>query len=177
MGFGSNQLKGVNKMIKTLNTTKDKTAKKVARAGANSSLMALAKGIRAAVNASPASPEIKKAARKTVGKKLRRYRGGGGSIGGKAGFGVGKPSKKKQEAASARAGSGHGVGISSNNIHWFVLGTEERYQKSGKATGEIDDYLKGVVPSASMASRGAMLEAARKKCTQVLARETAKARK
>jgi hypothetical protein len=171
-------LKGLDKMLRTLNTTKDKTAKKCARAGVSAGLTPLTKAMRAAVNASPASTELKRQARKTIGRSLKKRRG---NYSGKAGFGVGKPSKKKNMTAHERYVYGQGgaklasgVGISATNIHWFVLGTDERQTKSGKATGQIKDLLKGVVPSATMSARGAMLQAARKKCTEVLARETAK---
>lgn len=173
-------LKGLDKLLRTLNTTRDKTTKKCARAGTNAGLTALTKAMRAAVNSTPASSAIKRAARKAIGKSLKASRGTGmkGIVGGKAGFSVGKQSKKKREAAKARSmAGGGGVGISAANIHWFVLGTDDRYHKSGHPTGKIEDVLKGVVPSATMAARGDMLEAARKKITQVLARETAKARK
>ncbi len=189
-------LKGMDKMIRTLNTTKDKTAKKCAMAGVRAGLTPLAKAMRAGINASPASTGLKRAARKTIGKSLRRYRGGKGARGGKAGFAVGKPSKKKGMTAHERHVYGQGgaklakgVGVSSSNIHWFVLGTDERTLTKGpravvleerndfitvQDTGKIKDIFKGVVPRATVAARGAMLEAARKKVDQVLARETAK---
>ena len=66
------------------------------------------------------------------------------------------------------------MGVSSSNFHWFVLGTDERSTKAGRATGKIRDIFKSVVPSATVAARGKMLEAARKKVDQVLAKELAK---
>ena len=212
MGFGSNPsarrggslkrsgaLDGMDAMIRTLNTTKDKTAKKCATAGVRAGLTPLAKAMRAAINASSASTGLKRAARKTIGKSLRRYRGGKGARGGKAGFAVGKPPKKKAAAAHERSVYGQrgakmakGVGVSSANIHWYVLGTKERTLTKGpravvleerndfitvQNTGKITGVFKGVVPRATVAARGAMLEAARKKVTQVLAKELAKTRK
>ncbi len=171
-------LKGLDKMLRTLNTTKDRTARKVARASVQAGLTPLTKAMRSGINGSPASTTLKKAARKTIGKSVKKGRFTGGMIGGKAGFGVGKPSKKKREAASARSSGGHGVGISASNIHWAVLGTDERTQtKSGKSTGKLDPFFEGVVPNAVKSSGPAMLKAAQVKAKQVLARETAKARK
>jgi len=194
------ELQGLDRMLKVLNTTKDKTVKKMAKAGVNSGLLALTKSMRAAVTAAPVSTAVKRAARKTIGKSMRRYRGGRGLIGGKAGFAVGKPTKKKGLTAHERNVYGQGgaklaagVGLSASNIHWFVLGTKKRYRNGGSKarlwrnrigrslgmggsgyTGQIEDVLKGVIPVATASARRPMLEAARAKITQVLARETAK---
>jgi len=180
MSFGSNpmNLKGFSRLTANLEKTQRKTSQKVARAGMSASLTPLTKAMRAAVNASPASKEVKRQARKLIGRSLKKSKG---NYTGKAGFAVGKQSKKKSMTAHERfvygqggAGMAKGVGISASNIHWFVLGTDERQTKSGKATGMIKDLLKGVIPAATVSARGAMLEAARNKCDQVLARETAK---
>ena len=170
-------LKGLDKMLNTLNTTKDRTSKRVARAGILHGLTPLAKAMRSGINGSPASQTLKRAARKTIGKGLKKGRCTGGMIAGKVGFGVGKPSKKKREAATARSSSGHGVGIAASNIHWPVLGTDERKTEAGKSTGKLDPFFEGVVKQAAATASPAMLKAMQMKCTQVLARETAKARK
>ncbi len=171
-------LKGLDKMLTVLNTTKDRTAKRVARAGVQAGLTPLAKAMRSGINGSPASPALKKAARKTIGKSLKRGRNTGGMTVGKAGFSVGKPNKKKRQAAAARSQSGHGVGVSASNVRWFVLGTPKRYQKTTKRyTGILKPFFEGVVKKAAATASPAMLKAAQVKCTQVLARETAKARK
>jgi hypothetical protein len=185
-------LKGMNDLVKTLNTIKDKSLKKATRAGINASLTPLTKAMRAAVNASSASTALKRAARKVIGKSLKKKRG---TYQGKAGFAVGKQSKSKRVKSSIRWGSSKGgVGLSATNIHWFVLGTDDRETgsrswsiKGGKRsrstgnarryTGKIDDSLSGLLGPAAASSGPAMLAAARKKIEQVLAREAAKARK
>jgi hypothetical protein len=130
--------------------------------------------MRKEINGAPISAELKAATRKTLGKRLKKT--GGDDYVGKAGFGVGKASKAKKAKAAKRAGdkSRRGVGVSANNIHWFVLGTAERKTKKGHATGAIEAMLAGFVAKASQSSSSRITEAARKKITQVLAAEAAK---
>ena len=75
-----------------------------------------------------------------------------------------------------RAGKsgGSGVGVSAANIHWFVLGTDERHQKSGHPTGQIANVFGNVTRLALTASTGPSLAAARRKITQVIEREARK---
>ncbi len=188
MGLGSNPsvarggslrrgqmgLAGLDKMLRTLNTTKDRTVKKCARAGLLAGMTPVTKAIRAEINNSTASSPVKKAARKTVGKSMKKIRG---QYVAKVGLGVGRMTKKQKEKAHAHAGGGGGVGISKRNIYWFVFGTPERLREGGKSTGNLKAVLKGVVPRAVASASGAMFGAMQRKITQVLARETAKARK
>jgi hypothetical protein len=176
MGHGSSVsdgLAGLEEMRRVLNTTKDKTIKRAAKAGINSALVPLVRAMRAAVNTSSASPELKRQARKTLAKRLKKVRG---ETLGKAGFGVGKQTDSKKGKAAKRSSdkSKRGVGISSSNIHWFVLGTADRSTKSGRNRGRIQNKLSGMLGRAASSSGGAMLDAARQKITEVLARETAK---
>ena len=184
MGFGSNPsfldtrqwrsggLQGLEAIHRTLNTTKDKIVKRATKAGINAGLVPLVRAMRVAVNASGAPPEVKRQARKTLAKRLRKWRG---ETIGKAGFGVGRQTKVKRERAAARSSSARrGVGISSANVHWFVLGTEDRETKRGKPTGRIDELLKGVTTMAAGTAGPAMVEAARRKIQEVMAREVAK---
>ena len=173
MGFGSNpsnlrggpkiNLEGVDKLIHTLNKTVDKVERKAVKAGILAGMTPVTKAIRAEINNSPASKDVKRAARKTVGKYVKKRRG---RYEAKVGLGVGKQTKKQREKTHARAGAGRGVGLSKKNIHWFALGTKE-----------MKAYLKGVVPRAVARTKKEMLAAARLKITQVMMREVAKLRK
>ena len=205
MGFGSNPLgqtiprggtglSGLDELRRTLNTTKDKIVRRASKAGINAGLVPLVRAMRAAINAAPAAPHAKREARKklhrdyridarkTLAKRLQKK---GGETIGKAGFGVGKQTKAKLAKAAS------GVGISSSNVHWFVLGTKERdlsektkgrgrsarQVKTGHAkhpTGKIDPLLKGVTTMAAGTAGPAMVEAARRKIQEVMAREVAK---
>ena len=167
-------LRGVNKMIANLKKTQAKTARKIERASISAGLTPATKAIRSGVNGTSADARLKKAARKTIGRSVKRKRLGESNYQGKVGFGVGKPSKKKRAAATARAKGGHGIGLSAANIHWFVLGTAARYHKSGRFTGILPAYLEGIVPRSMASARGLIKDAMRQKAKQVLARETAK---
>jgi ElaB/YqjD/DUF883 family membrane-anchored ribosome-binding protein len=169
-------LKGLDELVRTLNQIGDSGVKKAAKAGINAGLGALAKECRSAINSSSASPEMKAAARKTIGKRLKKL---AGEYVGKVGFAVGKSSKAKVTKAKARAGdkSQTGVGISAANIHWPVLGTRERRTNKGYSRGKMPADLKGVIERAVSTAGPAMFEAARAKISTVLAAEAAKARK
>jgi hypothetical protein len=167
-------------------------ATKLARAGVNASLRALVKALKSSITASRASPELQEAARLTLAKRLIKQREGGG---GKAGFGVGQGKARLNKITKSKAGhekrGGGGVGVSSNNVHWFVLGTEERnhdtkvvrrkgsrsYRSTGNAshrTGKVPPILAGFVPYVANSASAAMIEAARLKIEQEIEKEMAK---
>ncbi len=52
----------------------------------------------------------------------------------KVGFGVGKKSKKPSKVVNRKGNRKAGVGISAQNIHWWVAGTDPRFT-GGKITG------------------------------------------
>lgn len=192
-------LRGATKMKKRFDKLTTKTEVKLTEAGIRAGLTPLARAMRFAINATGASKDLKKAARATIGKSFKRRKGGGKSKSGKAGFGVGKPSKKKSMTTYERtsrgqggAGLATGVGVSSANIHWFVLGTTFRRPKTGPVVAVLPDKndfitvtkfgrivppFKCVIAVASKSAKSEMLNAARSKVAQVLARETAKLRK
>lgn len=151
-------------------------SRKALRAGIQASLTPVAKALRQAIDATPIdTPDakaIKRAAKKTVGKRFGKARGGRGDVVAKAGLSVGKRGGKRSERLSG--GKTRGVGIASINIHWFVLGTKSRATKGGHATGNIEPLFKGVAQRAAAASKRQALDAARKKIQQVIEREAKK---
>lgn len=150
----------------------EKSADKALEAGVRASLTPLTRALRAAVNASSASPALKRAARQAIGRRAgKKKRGAGkGQFEAKGGFAVGK----KKKATAERPAKKRGKGISTNNIHWPVLGTKKRQTKAGKNTGEMPQLLGEVTDQAYAQSKEAMLEAAKKKIGTVIAREAAK---
>lgn len=194
---GNTALRGLDELVGTIHNLQNKTAKKSAKAGVNAGLAVLTRSMRSAVMGSSASDAMKKAARQTVAKRLLAKEGR--PTVGKAGFGVGKRSAAAKARISAQLGKrGHrGVGISAYNIHWPVLGTQDRFvgieQRRDKKTkqwkparltgnpihavGRMPPILKGVVDKAVASAEAAAMEAARKKVEQVLAADAAKARK
>jgi len=136
--------------------------------------------MRAAINATDASPELKREARKTIGARFGRTR----AIDvrhAKVGFSVGKRAAAVRRAKAARTkrieagkSGGGGVGISAANIHWFVLGTDSREHKSGHPTGQIANIFGEVTRLAFATSAMASVHAARKKISEVIKREARK---
>jgi len=163
-------LQGARELERKLKHLQSQGSKKVARAAVTGMVGPIRKGIRQQVNATPATTELRRAARKAVGSKVKKQPDG--SYGAKAGLGVGKMTKKQRASASARAAGGQGVGVSKHNIHWFVLGTTERTQTStGKSVGRIKPVFKGVVPRAVTASTPAAIAAGAEKARKQLKKE------
>lgn len=171
------QVIGAKELERKLNALASQGGKSVARATMTGAVGPLKKSIRRQVNAATASQAMKRAARLTIGSKVKKQPSG--SYGAKAGFGVGKPTKAKrrkakERSAQGKAGERKGVGLSSQNIHWFVLGTGERHTKSGKPTGRIKPELKGLIPVAAMAAKGEMVSEAARRAAVALKKEALK---
>lgn len=182
--FGAS-LTGDKALDRKLAALGPKTSTKAVTAGVNAGLRAVGKAMRSAVNAADASPNLKREARKTIGSKFSKAKRGEvkGRKVAKVGFGVGRTKAKIARSQTARgkrmrAGKtkGRGVGVSAQNIHWFVLGTKERTSKSGKAFGKIDDAFIDVTDMAIASSKQASLAAAKKKIGQVILNEARKRR-
>lgn len=153
-------------------------SKKAIVAGVRAGLTPIRRAMRSAINASSASPALKREVRKTIGSRFNK-KIGRGQYGAKVGFAVGKKRastamRKNRSAASnvTSSGAAKGVGASANDIHWFVLGTVGRHTMSpSRYVGIIPAIFDGVTDKAIAASSGASLEAARQKIKQVLERE------
>jgi len=173
-------LLGDKELTRKLAHLSKKGSKKAIGAGVRAGMKPIVKALRAAINMAPASPELKREAHKTIGArfgKIKRIQ----ERHAKVGFSVGKRAAAIKRAVAARgkriaaAGkSGGGVGISARNIHWFVLGTDERAQKSGHPTGKIANMFGDVTRLAFASSMVASVNAARKKIHQVIQREARK---
>lgn len=172
---------GVEELDHKLARLSRSSSRRAVTSGIRAGLTPLGKAMRAGINASDASPELKRAARKTIGKRFARAKGGQGVYQAKVGFAVGMKHKavrravvKARKKKRAEGGMSRGVGISAFNIHWFVLGTKQRRTKSGHATGRIPAFFEGVVGGAFAVAGGAALAAARAKIRQVIQREARK---
>jgi len=177
------EVEGFIELINNLGDLKDKTIKKAIRAGVNAGLTPLVKAIRSSINAGKYEIDDKKQARRLVGKKLKRVRGG--SYRGYAGFAGSKhikataTTKAKAHARNIAGGKGS-VGVGAQNIHWFVLGTKDEYIGPGgqKTEGRgVKPVLKDAVPNGAKKAAPLMLAAARRKIGQVLDREARKMKK
>lgn len=84
-------------------------------------------------------PSAWKEGRKAIGAKAQKE-STTGQLFGKVGVSVGmKKSKAEKIKAKAKArGKKPGVGLAISNFHWFVAGTEKRYQTTtGRYTGKM----------------------------------------
>ena len=156
-------------------------SKRAITAGIRGSMVPIARAMRAAINATAASTDLKREARKAIGArfgKTRRIT----ERHAKVGFSVGKKAKQIRAAYRSKKVDEKGVGISATNVHWFVLGTDERVLKKGSArgpkaghpTGQIVNVFGDVTRLAMAGSMAASVAAARKKITQAIEREARK---
>lgn len=124
---------GIAEIDRKLNALASREANKIARSAINAGLTPLAQGIRREIDGENISTDLKRALKSTVGKRLETNAKARNGAYAKAGFGVGKNTRARAaRAAKKKAGRGarKGVGISSNNVHWFALGTKQRFTKS-----------------------------------------------
>ena len=154
-----NGIQGLDQLCGKFNDLGGKAIHKAAKAGLNAGLQPAVSAIRKQVNAASISPDLKAAIRRTLGKRVMKKEGQ--DLVGKVGFGVGKLGSARSKAASARAylgkiGSMRGVGISSNNIHWFVLGTQERSSAAHKAPIPNAMVMRGLKGKAYQAAKAAV---------------------
>lgn len=168
---------GIAELDRKLTQFSTSGANRAMRAGISAGMTQIAKAIRQGVNSSDASSEMKRAARKAVGRRLVTKETTKKRQAAKVGLGVGK-----QKKAADRPKKRKGVGISSANIHWATLGTTERQlkkgsktgPKAGHPTGKMPAILEGVVPAAFAASSGTAMSAATSKIRQVIQKEAQK---
>lgn len=156
-------------------------SKRAITAGIRGSMVPITRAMRAAINATAASPELKRAARASIGArfgKTRRIT----ERHAKVGFSVGKKARNIRAAYRSKKVGGKGVGVSAANVYWFVLGTDERVlkkgsergPKAGHPTGQIANVFGDVTRLAMAGSMAASVAAARKRITQVIEREARK---
>jgi hypothetical protein len=169
---------GLADLKKTLEGIAGEGNKKVLRAAVGATMTVMAKAARQAVNASSASPEVKRAARTLIGKRFDRK---GGEVRAKVGFAVGMKGKKKFRQAGMGKGvkKGHSGFVSAASIHLFVLGTQDRYtggrmsrfagrirravgSHAANFTGRMKPELPGVIGRMLFAKDDALAAAAQK---------------
>jgi hypothetical protein len=177
-------LAGLEELRAALYNLRDGAQKKAAKAAINAGLQQIVRGVRNEVNGATISPELKAAVRRTIGKSLKKK---GDDYLGKAGFGLAGGHSKTTKARDA---ANPGVGVSASNVHWFVLGTQERFagikgtgrghkrmELTGKQqhrTGQIQPVFAGYLARACESSADAILLAAGEKLSQVLLAEAQK---
>jgi hypothetical protein len=190
-------VEGLNELLAKLERLAMDAAPKAGAAAARAGMARIGRALRAAVMASSAPDAVKREARRTIAQRVRKGKGAdrGLSIA-KIGFGVGKTSQAQITKRAARRGTNKGVGLAKEDVHWFVLGTQNRYLKSASRfnaarrigvrlrgikarfmrhpTGRIQPYFRGAMARAIVASQDAALAAAREKLEQIIAKEASR---
>jgi len=143
---------GVDQIVRKLRRLRDSGADKAATSATRAAARVIEKGIKDAI------PGQYRDAKKAVGRRVRNRKG---KVVAKVGAGVGKrPGKAKDRTKRG------GVGLSKNNIHWAILGVQDRQTKSGSNRGQHGGFLAGVVQQGASNSQiraaVAMREAAKK---------------
>lgn len=142
---------------------------------------ALAKGMRVAVKKIKAQiPSGQKQLRKAIGGSVKKQNRGAnkGIVEAKAGAAVGQKASKQKAAAQSekaarQAAKKSGVGISAANIHWYILGTQERtVKKTGQRVGKMP--ANPVVQKAMASGKGQVLQAVKDGVMQGIEREREK---
>lgn len=175
-GLGSTPIviDGTKELDAVLLRIKRSELKKAVRSASSGYLGETAKGIKSAVASAPVTKKgsrLKSEVRRTIGFKYKS--GGYNPHTGRTtahianvGFGIAQTkearAKKIQTAMkmrgkrAAKGNTTSGVGVSSQNVHWFVRGTKERRQRTtGREVGKVPAFFKGVLPRGVMASRAA----------------------
>lgn len=139
-----------------------KPANRIARAGLNKGARLAAKQIKQKV------PSRLKSVRAAIGSSVKKSKHGVTQA--KAGAAVGKSRRKK----SPKRTTGFGEGISRQNVHWWVLGTEERQREdTGQNTGKMPEQP--VVREGFKS--GPVMTAIKEGSTKQIKRELAKVRR
>lgn len=102
-----------------------------------------ARKMRPILRESTPSRRIGKALARSLAYRVKTYKGTITSA--KFGLGVGR---KKRVAKSGKARNRPGVGLSRQNIHWAVLGTDERQTRKGAYRGAMPSFGIGLLTPA-----------------------------
>ena len=143
----TNKIDGLSQFVRELERKKQRAAKDIGTPVLNAGLKILMEGVRGQI-----PPEYAQLA-KLVGKRIDKSKSGNNEVIGKVGFGVGRKGRSMPKRKNHA-----GVGISSNNIHWLVLGTVQRQTKTGANRGEMPAILANCVPQGVAYSNAAAIE-------------------
>ncbi len=123
---------GIPHVDKVLQTLEGKAARRITRVVVGGAQTRIAARMRSTIDAEPGiSPELKRALKRTAGKRSKKNRRNG-RFEAKIGLGDGKRKKPKRSGRTQG-----GIGISSWNVHWIALGTQPRRTAAGRFTGRV----------------------------------------
>lgn len=138
---------GLDSILKKLTILETKSAGKVLAAIVRAQLTVIGKQMKADVDKKVKEgrkgvrSRFKNSARKNVIKAV-------------VGFGVGKKKKNAPKKVNSKGNRKGGVGISAQNIHWWVAGTKERQTKRDADRGSMPSMQPGLAAIAQQKSAG-----------------------
>lgn len=152
---------GLEDLVKSYRTLTDKAGQQLAAAAITSGLKEIAREIKKRVD-----PRIRHV-RTTIGYRFKTSKRRGITAA-KVGFNVGdKNARKKQQGIRSGKNKG-GIGITGQNVYWFIAGTKERFRRqagvprrlkqndSNRPTGSMPAQQPGLAADAYRASAGAV---------------------
>ena len=152
---------GLEQVVANYKNLADKAGRQLAAAAIRSGLKEIAREIKKRID-----PRIKHV-KTTVGYRFKTTTRRGITAA-KVGFNVGN-SKARQAQRAARSGRNQGgIGITGQNVYWFIAGTKERFRRQAgvpkrlkrsdpaKPTGQMPAQQPGLAADAYRASAGAV---------------------
>lgn len=138
---------GLDSILRALSTLETKGAGRVLTAMIRGQMAPIQKQMKSDVNRKV--KEGRKGVRSRFKNKKKKN-----EITAKVGFGVGKKSKKAPAKINRKGGRRGGVGISAQNIHWWVAGTKQRQTKRNANRGSMPSMQPGLAAIAATKSAG-----------------------
>ena len=144
---GGEVVEGLDLLLKKMSVLENRSAEKILGAMVRAKLNVIGKQMKK--DTSKKVKEGRKGVRARWKHKINKN-----MIKALVGFGVGKRKKNEPKKANRQGNKRGGVGISAQNIHWWVAGTERRETRYGSDRGQMPAMQPGLAAQAARKSRG-----------------------
>lgn len=145
---GGEVVEGLDLLLKKMSVLENRSAEKILGAMVRAKLNVIGKQMKK--DTSKKVKEGRRAVRARFKHKIIKN-----TIKALVGFGVGKRKKNEPKQKNRQGNKRGGVGISAQNIHWWVAGTGQRETKRwGEDRGKMPAMQPGLAAQASRKSRG-----------------------
>jgi hypothetical protein len=144
---GGEVVEGLDLLLKKMSVLENRSAEKILGAMVRAKLNVIGKQMKK--DTSKKVKEGRKGVRARWKHKINKN-----MIKALVGFGVGKRKKNEPKQANRQGNKRGGVGISAQNIHWWVAGTEQRETRYGSDRGQMPAMQPGLAAQAARKSKG-----------------------
>ena len=144
---GGEVVEGLDLLLKKMSVLENRSAEKILGAMVRAKLNVIGKQMKK--DTSKKVKEGRKGVRARWKHKINKN-----MIKALVGFGVGKRKKNEPKQATRQRNKRGGVGISAQNIHWWVAGTEQRETRYGSDRGQMPAMQPGLAAQAARKSKG-----------------------